>query len=40
VHEDEKALRLSDLVERLRHEEDPEAANRLGDELGRMVFGT
>ena len=27
------------LAERFRNEEDPEAANRLGDELGRMVFG-
>ena len=28
------------LAERFRKEKDPEAANRLGDELGRMVFGT
>ncbi len=27
------------LAERFRDEEDPAAANRLGDELGRMVFG-
>jgi hypothetical protein len=27
------------LAERFRREQDPEAANRLGDELGRMVFG-
>jgi hypothetical protein len=27
------------LAERFRNERDPEAANRLGDELGRMVFG-
>src|SRR5256714_10217716 len=27
------------LAERFRNETDPEAANRLGDELGRMVFG-
>ncbi len=27
------------LAERFRKEKDPEAANRLGDELGRMVFG-
>ncbi len=27
------------LSERFRNEQDPEAANRLGDELGRMVFG-
>lgn len=27
------------LAERFRNERDPETANRLGDELGRMVFG-
>jgi hypothetical protein len=27
------------LVERFRTEEDPEEAQRLGDELGRMIFG-
>jgi hypothetical protein len=27
------------LAERFRNEQDPQAANRLGDELGRMVFG-
>lgn len=27
------------LAERFRHEKDQEEANRLGDELGRMVFG-
>jgi hypothetical protein len=27
------------LAQRFRNEEDPDAANRLGDELGRMVFG-
>ena len=27
------------LAERFRNEQDQEAANRLGDELGRMVFG-
>jgi metal-responsive CopG/Arc/MetJ family transcriptional regulator len=27
------------LAERFRNEKDPEKANRLGDELGRMVFG-
>ncbi len=27
------------LAQRFRNEEDSEAANRLGDELGRMVFG-
>ena len=28
------------LAERFRNEQDAEAANRLGDELGRMVFGS
>jgi hypothetical protein len=28
-----------DLAERFRNEPDPEAANRLGNELGRIVFG-
>ena len=27
------------LAERFRKEQDPDAATRLGDELGRMVFG-
>lgn len=27
------------LAERFRNERNPEAANRLGDELGRLVFG-
>ena len=27
------------LAERFRNEQDPEAASRLGDELGKMVFG-
>ena len=27
------------LAERFRNEKDPETANRLGDQLGRMVFG-
>jgi hypothetical protein len=27
------------LAERFRNEQDPEAATRLGDELGRLVFG-
>jgi hypothetical protein len=27
------------LAERFRNEQDPEMADRLGDELGRMVFG-
>jgi len=28
-----------ELAERFRNEDDPEAAKRLGDQLGRMVFG-
>ncbi|MGH9609386.1 MAG: hypothetical protein ACRD34_06875 [Bryobacteraceae bacterium] len=28
------------LAERFRNEKNPEAANRLGNELGRMVFGS
>ena len=28
-----------DLAERFRNETDPEAAKRLGDQLGQMVFG-
>jgi len=28
-----------ELAERFRHATDPEEAKRLGDELGRMVFG-
>ena len=27
------------LAERFRNEKDPDAAKRLGDEMGRMVFG-
>jgi hypothetical protein len=27
------------LAERFRNEQDPQTANRLGDELGRMIFG-
>jgi len=34
-----KQQRFFDLAERFRNEQDPEQANRLGDELGRMVFG-
>ena len=30
---------LFDLAERFRNETDPEAAKRLGDQLGLMVFG-
>lgn len=33
-----KQERFFALAERFRNEKDPEAANRLGDELGRMVF--
>jgi len=29
-----------ELAERFRKEKDPEAAGRLGDQLGRMVFGS
>jgi hypothetical protein len=35
----EKQRQFFALAERFRNEKDPEAANRLGDELGRMVFG-
>ena len=34
-----KQERFFALAERFRNEKDPEAANRLGEELGRMVFG-
>ena len=34
-----KHQQFLELAERFRNEQDPEAANRLGDELGRMVFG-
>jgi hypothetical protein len=37
--EKRKQRQFFDLAERFRNEQDPEAANRLGDELGRMVFG-
>jgi hypothetical protein len=37
--EKRKQQQFFDLAERFRNEQDPEAANRLGDELGRMVFG-
>lgn len=35
-----KQERFFALAERFRKEEDPEAAKHLGDELGRMVFGS
>ncbi len=37
--EKQKQKQFFALAERFRNERDPEAANRLGDELGRMVFG-
>ena len=37
--EKRKQQQFFDLAERFRNEQDPEAANRLGDELGRIVFG-
>jgi metal-responsive CopG/Arc/MetJ family transcriptional regulator len=37
--EKRKQQRFFALAERFRNEHDPEAANRLGDELGKMLFG-
>lgn len=37
--EKQKQEQFFALAERFRNEQDPELANRLGDELGRMVFG-
>jgi hypothetical protein len=37
--EKRKQQEFFDLAERFRNERDPEAAKRLGDQLGRMVFG-
>lgn len=37
--EQRKQEEFFDLAERFRNEKDPDAAKRLGDELGRMVFG-
>lgn len=37
--EKRKQQQFFTLAERFRNERDPEAASRLGDELGRMVFG-
>jgi len=34
-----KQQEFFDLAERFRNETNPEAAKRLGDQLGRMVFG-
>ena len=37
--EQRKQQEFFDLAKRFRNETDPEAARRLGDQLGRMVFG-
>jgi hypothetical protein len=37
--EAQKRRQFFTLAERFRNEKDPEAADRLGDELGRMIFG-
>ena len=37
--EKRKQREFFDLAERFRNESDPDAAKRLGDQLGRMVFG-
>ena len=37
--EQRKQQEFFDLAKRFRNETDPDAARRLGDELGRMVFG-
>ena len=37
--EQRKQQEFFDLAERFRNEADPDAAKRLGDQLGRMVFG-
>ena len=37
--EQRKQQAFFELAERFRNETDPEAAKRLGDKLGRMVFG-
>jgi hypothetical protein len=37
--EERKQQQFFALAERFRNEQDPDAAKRLGDELGRMVFG-
>ena len=38
--EHRKQKEFFDLAERFRNETDPEAAKRLGDQLGQMVFGS
>ena len=38
--EQRKQQEFFDLAERFRNETDPEAAKRLGDQLGQMVFGS
>ena len=35
-----KQQEFFDLAERFRNEKDPDTAKRLGDQLGRMVFGS
>jgi hypothetical protein len=37
--EKRKQREFFDLAERFRNERDPDTAKRLGDQLGRMVFG-
>ena len=37
--EQRKQQESFDLAERFRNETDPEAARRLGDQLGQLVFG-
>ncbi len=37
--EERKQRQFLDLAKRFRNERDPDEASRLGDELGRMVFG-
>jgi len=37
--EKRKQQEFFELAERFRDEKDPDAAKRLGDELGRLVFG-
>jgi hypothetical protein len=37
--EQRKQREFFELAERFRNEKDPESAKRLGDELGRMIFG-
>ncbi|MBV9677264.1 MAG: hypothetical protein JO185_13085 [Acidobacteriaceae bacterium] len=38
--EKRKQQEFFELAERFRNESDPETAKRLGDQLGRMVFGS